>query len=305
MCNILILVGGGIKHIKAFKEAGDKLGVNVDCVSFAKLEYTTGRDKLKILADGKDITDYDVVYLRLVGKRYEAAALVVHYCRGNNVRLVDRTYEMDGIIRVPLAKSLETKLLVDAGMPVPKTYFGRMKMIAEKAPELFGFPFVIKGTTGKQGHAVWSPRNREELDVLVNEFTPMERRGEARYLAQEFIKSSQRNRIFVIGEKVIAGITRPTRWRKRFIEKVNGEFPEGKKESLHSVPKEDAEIAIASAKALGIEIGGADILTDDKTGKKYVLEVNSAPRWVAIAKDTGINIEEEIVKYLVKLAKEE
>ena len=303
MCDILILVGGGIKHIKAFKEAGDKLEVNVDCVSFAKLEYTTGRDKLKILADGKDITDYDVVYLRLVGKRYEAAALVVKYCRENNVRLVDKTYEMDGIIRVPLAKSLETKLLVDAGMPVPKTYFGRMKMIAEKAPELFGFPFVIKGTTGKQGHAVWSPRNREELDVLVNEFTPMERRGEARYLAQEFIKSSQRNRIFVIGEKVIAGITRPTRWRKRFIEKVNGEFPEGKKESLHSVPKEDAEIAIASAKALGVEIGGADILTDDKTGKKYVLEVNSAPRWAALAKDTGINIEEEIVKYLIKLAK--
>jgi RimK family alpha-L-glutamate ligase len=303
MSNILILVGGGVKHIKSFVSAGDKLGVNVDCVSFAKLEYTTGGGKLEVLVEGKDIADYDVVYLRLVGKRYEDAALVVHYCRQNNIRLVDRTYEMDGIIRVPLAKSLETKLLIEAGLPVPKTYFGRMNMIARKAPELFGFPFVIKGTTGKQGHAVWLPRTREELDVLVKEFTPKEKKGKARYLAQEFIKSSQRNRVFIIGEYAIAAITRPTRWRKRFIKKVEGEFPEGKKEMLRNIPKEDVKIAVDAASALGVEIGGADILTDDKTGKKYILEVNSAPRWEALAKDTGINIEEEIVKYLSKLEK--
>jgi RimK family alpha-L-glutamate ligase len=303
MSNILILVGGGTKHIEAFKEAGDSLGANVDCISFAKLEYLSGEGKLKILVEGKDIADYDVVYLRLVGKRYEDAALVVHYCRENNIRLVDRTYEMDGVIRVPLAKSLETKLLLDASLPVPKTYFGRMKMIEEKAPDLFGFPFVIKGTTGKQGHAVWSPRDREELHELVKEFTPLERKGKARYLAQEFIKSSQRNRVFVIGDRALAAITRPTRWRKRFIEKIDGKFPEGKKEMLKLIPKEDAKIAVSASKALGVEIGGADILTDDMTGKKYVLEVNSAPRWAALKKDTGIEIEEEIVKYLTKISK--
>jgi len=305
MCNILILVGGGTKHIEAFKEAGDALGANVDCISFAKLEYLSGEGKLKILVDGKDIANYDVVYLRLVGKRYEDAALVVQYCRGNNIRLVDKTYELDGVIRVPLAKSLETKLLLDAGLPVPRTYFGRMKMIEEKAPDLFGFPFVIKGTTGKQGHAVWSPRDREELHELVKEFTPLEKSGKARYLAQEFIKSSQRNRIFTIGDRALAGITRPTRWRRRFIDKINGEFPEGTREMLKDIPNEDIEIAVKASQALGVEIGGADILTDDKTGKKYVLEVNSAPRWAALAKDTGINIEEEIVKYLVKVTRKE
>lgn len=304
MSNILILAGGGTKHLKAFKEAGDTLGVNVDCISFAKLEYLSGEGKLKILVEGKDIVDYDVVYLRIVGKRYEDAALVVKYCRENEIRLVDKTYEMDGVIRVPLAKSLETKLLLDAGLPVPKTYFGRMKMIEEKAPDIFGFPFVIKGTTGKQGHAVWSPRDRDELHELVKEFTPHEMSGKARYLAQEFIGSSQRNRVFVIGDRALAAITRPTRWRRRFIDKVNGEFPEGRKEMLKDIPKEDVEIAVKASQALGVEIGGADILTDDKTGKKYVLEVNSAPRWNALAKDTGINIEEEIVKYLIKVTKE-
>lgn len=304
MVNILILVGGGVKHLDPFLVAGKKLGVNIDCVSFAKIEFTTGKSELKILANGRDIADYDLVYLRVVGKRYEDAALVVNYAREHNVRLVDRTYQLDGIIRVPLAKSLETKLLIDANLPVPKTYFGRMSMIASIAPDLFGYPFVIKGTTGKQGHAVWSPRDREELGELVNKFTPLERKGKARFLAQEFIKASQRNRVFVIGEKAIAAITRPTRWRKRFIEKVNGEFPEGIKKSIKDIPQKDVEIAVKAAKALGVEIGGADILTEDKTGKKYILEVNSAPRWAALKKDTGINIEEEIVKYLIKLTKE-
>ena len=85
------------------------------------------------------------------------------------------------------------------------------------------------------------------------------------------------------------------------MEKVNGEFPEGVREALDPIPQEDAEIALSASRALGINIGGADIITEDKTGIKYVLEVNSAPRWAALKHDTGINVEKEIVKYLASL----
>ena len=40
---------------------------------------------------------------------------------------------------------------------------------------------------------------------------------------------------------------------------------------------------------------------ENKTGKKYVLEVNSAPRWASLEKDTGLEVEKEIVKYLASL----
>jgi len=269
--------------------------------SFAKLEYTTTGSKVVVSIDGHDIREFAVVYLRLVGKRFEDAALLVKYARENGVRLVDRTYEMDGLIRIPIPKSIETKMLFDAGLPIPKTYFGRMKMIAEVAPDLLGFPFVIKGTTGKQGHAVWSPQTKDELDKLVDEFTPLEKAAKVRFIAQEFIAASQRNRVFVIGNRAIAGITRPTRWRRRFLAKVDGEYPEGTREALNPIPAIDAEIAVKSAQALGVDIGGADIITEDKTGKKYVLEVNSAPRWASLEKDTGLEVEKEIVKYLASL----
>jgi len=42
-------------------------------------------------------------------------------------------------------------------------------------------------------------------------------------------------------------------------------------------------------------------LLDFSISKKYILEVNSAPRWAALKKDTGIKIEQEILKYLASL----
>ncbi len=294
---ILIIVGGGMKHVSPFIDAATQIGLDVMCASFSSLEYVTSGGIVSVKVQGVDLADFSTVYLRLVGKRYEDAALLTYYCRQKGVRLVDSIYESDGIIRVPIPKSIETKLLTDSGIPVPKTYFGRMKMIRENAPGLLGFPFIIKGTTGKQGNAVWSPVTYEELDKLVNEFTLKEKKGE-RFLAQEFIKASQRNRVFIIGEKAVAAITRPTRWRKRFLKKINGEFPDGIRKALEPIPSEDAEIAIKAANAVKIDIGGVDIIHEDETGKPYVLEVNSAPRWVSITKDTGIAIEKEILKFL-------
>lgn len=285
----------------AFKSVGNKMDIDVSVVSFSQIEYFPSRNgEVKVLVNGVDAAEFDVCYLRLVGKRFEDAALLVYYLRSKGVRIVDQIYERDGLIRLPLPKSVETKVLIDAGVSVPKTYFGRTKMMKKKAVSMFGFPFVIKGTMGKQGNAVWSPRTMTELDELIKKFTPLERKG-ARFLAQEFVKASQRTRVFVLGGKAVRAITRPTRWRRRFLEQANGEFPEGKRHELNPIPKEDVYLALAASKALGIDIGGADVIKDDFTGRRYVLEVNSAPRWTAVKKDTGMDVEREILKYLVGL----
>lgn len=297
---ILVIVGGGIRHISPFTEAASELGVDVTCASFSTLEYISLEGEVHIKVKGTDLAEFSVVYLRLVGKRYEDAALLTYYCRQKGIRLVDKIYESDGVIRIPIPKSIEVKLLADAGIPVPKTYFGRMKMIKENAEKFLGFPYIIKGTMGKQGNAVWSPTTYNELDKMVTEFTPKEKKG-ARFLAQEFIKASQRSRIFVIGERAVVGIIRPTRWRKRFLKKVDGEFPEGVRGAIDPIPEADAKLAVEASRAVKIDIGGVDIIHEDSTGKPYILEVNSAPRWAALKKDTGIFIEKEILKYLSSL----
>jgi glutathione synthase/RimK-type ligase-like ATP-grasp enzyme len=301
MNRILIIVGGGIRHIEPFVKEARELNISLLAASFSDLEYLTESNKIVLKVKGEDIASFGVVYIRLVGKRYEEVALLVNYCKQHGVRVVDRVFERNDLIRIPVPKSIEAKLFIEAGVPVPKTYFGKLDNIRKKAPKIFGYPFVIKGTTGKQGHAVWSPRNEKELDVLYEKLQVLRKKGKMNFIAQEFTKSSQRSRIFVLGGKALAGITRPTRWRRRFIDKANGEFPEGKREQLNPIPENEAKLAIKAASALQIDIGGVDVLRVDKTGELFVLEVNSAPRWESVRQDTGLNVEREIIKFLANL----
>ena len=295
---VIIFAGGGIKHLKVFIEAGKRLNVNVTIASLSDNGYVADKFGIDFRVKGRKLTDFDICYIRLAGKRYEDVALLVNELKRRKIKIIDQIYENSAFIRLPLPKSIEAITLFEKGVPVPKTYFGSLNSISEKAPVLFGYPFVIKSTTGKQGHAVWSPEDGNDLKDLINKLSEREDLGE-RFIAQEFIKSSQRERIFVIGDRAIAGITRPTRWRKRFVKPRKGVVPKGLRDKLDPLPKDAAELAVYAAKSLSIDIAGVDILREDDTNKIYVLEVNSAPRWKSLKKDTDIKIEEEILKYLI------
>lgn len=297
---ILVIAGGGIKHLAPFAKEGKKLGLDVTLSSLSELEFWTkeGGEKIDLtLATGERILDFGVIYIRLVGRHTEEMSVLSDFCRKNGIKVVDSNLASGFYARLPIIKSLETKLLVEAGIPVPKTFSGSLARIRQKAIEM-GFPVVIKLTTGKQGHGVWSPRNEKELVALINKLSAQEKIGK-RFVVQEFIESSQRFRVLVVGSRAIAMIARPTRWRKRFNRKVLSQNLSG---AIYPIPEIDAKLAVKAAQVLGIEVGGADIIRSDKTGKAYVLEVNSAPRWAAVTGDTGINVEAEILKYLASIA---
>ncbi len=295
---ILIIVGGNTTHLSSFEAPCRSLQAVVFLASFSDLEYDTGSMPFKLLVCGEPVESFDLIYIRLVGKRFEDLSLLIDYAKKHNLKIVDTMYSDSGIARLPLGKSLEMKLLHEAGIPIPKTIYGSLKFLLIKSPIAFNYPLVIKSTDGKQGNAIWSPTSEDEFIKLVNELRLKEKIGK-RYMSQEFIQSSQRSRIFVIGKNAVAGITRPTRWRRRFVEKIEGKFPEGKRCALLPIPVDEAELAVKAASCLGIQIAGVDIIRDRKTNKLYVIEVNSAPRWDSVSADTGINIEEEILKYLI------
>ncbi|MFC1626018.1 RimK family alpha-L-glutamate ligase [Patescibacteria group bacterium] len=294
MGKILIITGGGIKHLKPFEENAKVLNLDVTTASFSAINFQTKESKIVPHIKSIPLESFDLIYIRLVGKRYEDLSLLASFAKDKNIKIVDRIYQNSKYARLPLSKSLETKLLIKKNIPLPKTYYASVENIVENAPRIFGFPFVIKGTTGKQGHEVWSPRDKKELHNLAKSILTKEKEGK-RFLAQEFIKASQRIRVFVVGGKALAAITRPTRWRKRFTKKPP------LREPLMPVPGDIATLAADSCRGLSIDIAGVDIICDDETEKRYVLEVNSAPRWASIAKDTHVNIEGEILKYLASL----
>ncbi|MBI4157486.1 ATP-grasp domain-containing protein [Candidatus Woesebacteria bacterium] len=279
---ILVIAGGGKKHLAPFEK-------EATIASFSELNYETD-GKADLMVGKTPLSEFDLIYIRLVGKRFEDLALLVSEAKRLGIPVIDRAFSHSGFARLPISKLLETKLLSEAGLPVPKTIFGRLREIAEKGPTLFGYPFVVKSTTGKQGHEVWAPRNESELKDLLIKLIDEEKKGK-RFLAQEFIKAPNRIRALVVGGRVLGAIQRPTRWRKRFF---GGEV---EKKALNPIPEGVTKLALEGAGALMLDVAGVDILKTPG-GALYLLEVNSAPRWEAIKKDTGVEVEAEILEFL-------
>ena len=291
---ILIIAGGGIKHLDPFKTEAEKFGMDVVVDSLSNLEYLVEEGKaFQITVSGVPLEEFSLIYIRLVGKRQENAYLLVNYAKEKNIKVIDQMFFEKQPVNIPLTKSLETKFLVQKELPIAKTYFAKLKNIVKRGEKLIGFPLVLKETTSQKSKGVWIVKDQKQLEELVSSLKDDQKSGKV-YLAQEFIEASQRIRVLVVGKKAIAALTRPMKWRSIFIEKST----EGIREPLNPIPEDDANLAVKAATSLEINIAGVDIIHEDKTGKAYVMEVNPAPRWDSVNKETGVNVEREILLFL-------
>jgi RimK family alpha-L-glutamate ligase len=298
---ILIIVGGPKHKVDSFIEPAKKLGIDLTTASFYDLNFTNvNEDGYVLKVKEVDVSKFDLVYIRVVGKRLEEATLLVNYLKRHKIPVVDKLYGNSLFIPSSISKSTEHAKLIEGGIPLPPTVFGSLFYLRDNAERLLGFPYVIKGTAGKKARDVWAPKTKDELEELIVILREREKKGES-FFVQKLIHASQRVRVLVVGERAIGAVTRPTKWRKRWTKKVEGEYPEGIKESICPVPKIFSELAVKAAKAVDLDISGIDILEEDIIGKLYVIEANAAPSWNLIKKDTGINVEEEILKFLVNM----
>ncbi len=286
---ILIMAGGPIRKLDAFSQAAKKLDVDLTVASFADVNYKTG-GKYRLFVGERDIAEFDLIYFRVVGKRIEDATLVASYAKEHGVRLVDKLYKDSLLLPSSISKAAETAKLIAAGIPMPKTFYGSLEYLGRTAPGELGFPFVIKSTTGKKAREVWIAD--EEPASLVSELRKKEKEG-MRFFAQEFVRASQRYRVFVLAGEVVATLAQPTKWRKRFNQ------DEVEKGLVSQPTREMSELAIRATDAAGLDISGVDILQVDETGELLVIEANAAPSWKLVEKYTGKVMAEEILKYLI------
>lgn len=293
------MVGGDTKDLEPFKKEAKNLGIDLVVDDFSNLEYLVEGDKVfEITISGIPLEEFNLIYIRLVGKRQENAYLLVNYAKEKNIKVIDEIFLEQQPVNIPLTKGLETMFLVQKGLPIPKTYFAKLKRFVEQGENLIGFPMVLKETTSQKSKGVWIARDSKELDNLAIKLESNEKVGKE-YFVQEFIEASERIRILVVGKKAIAAIARPMRWRRFFLKNPSEVL--GK--TLNPIPQEDADLAIKAAANLGVSVAGVDIIHEDKTGKAYILEVNPAPRWNLINKETGVNVEREILEYFLTFLK--
>ncbi len=265
---ILILTSGNISKLEEFKKFD-----NVVVGTFKDINYSSDSNDLNF--KDENLTNYQIIYFRMVGKSLEVATLVANYAVKNNIKLVDELYSNTLLMPMTLAKSIEMRKLYEAGIKIPRTVFGDFSKLQ--------FPYIVKSTSGQKAKEVWLVKNQEELDTLKS--TKYEK-GKL-YFAQELVPNAERIRVLVVGDRVVGAIKRHTKWNKSHV-----------KETLDPIPESVSELALKAAKTVGLNISGIDILVNSQTNEMFIIEANAAPAWKLINKYCNVSVADEIVKYL-------
>lgn len=161
--------------------------------------------------------------------------------------------------------------------------------------EELSLPVVVKECFGSFGMQVYLAETKDELKDIVLKL------GGTPHIYQKFIeKSSGKDvRLQVVGDKVVAAMYRYS---------VNGDFRANVTNGAHMKPykpsDDECELAVRTAKILGLDFGGIDMLFSDGNGRAdLICEVNSNAHFKNIFDCTGVNVADEIMDYIIRKIK--
>ncbi len=189
-------------------------------------------------------------------------------------------------------KLLSLQMLVAKGIPIPTTGFADSPQDTTDLIEMVGgAPLIGKLLESTQGTGVVKAENQKIAESIINAFKSLK----TNIIVQECIKESigRDLRVIVINGKVIASMERIA---------PKGEFRanlhKGGKGIEVKLSKDEKKVAIKSAKVLGLDVAGVDILRG-KDGP-VVIEVNSSPGLQGIENITNIDIAEQLITTIEK-----
>mgnify|MGYP002146182934 FL=1 len=172
-------------------------------------------------------------------------------------------------------KIISTKLLLDAGVPLPETFFAAYSGFLVDA--LKDGPLVVKPFwAASQGRGVQIIHSDDELEPLTT--------NEGLFFAQRFHQpDGLDHKLYVIDEQVF-GVRRV--WPPKTLEDKLGEPFE--------VSGEMKEIALKCGQAFGVGLYGVDVITSD--GKPFVVDINTFPGFKGV-----LNAGEMLASYISSL----
>jgi ribosomal protein S6--L-glutamate ligase len=271
-------------------EAAEARGHTIDILDTLQCYMNISSHRPEVYYKGDLVGEYDAVIPRI-------GASVTFYGLA-----VLRQFEMRGIW--PLNESVaigrsrdklrSMQLLAKRGIGLPVTCFAHSAKQADAMIEMAGgAPVVIKLLEGTQGVGVMLGETHNSARSVIEAF----RGANVNILVQEFIPEADGEdfRIFVVGDKVVGAMRRKS---------PSGEF----RSNLHrggqatpvKITPEERSTALRSAKAMGLNVCGVDILRSNHGA--VVMEVNSSPGLEGIEKSTGKDIAGAIIDFIEKHA---
>jgi len=257
----------------------------VDMISIKEIEITLGQDdqKTQVMYKGEPLPKYDCAYVK-GSHNYALVASAVTAYLSRSTYMPSTT---DSFL-VAHDKLLTHIALQKANIPSPKTYLSATPLAAKGVLKSMNYPIIMKFPQGTHGKGVMFAESfaaaSSVLDALVSLRQP--------FLIQEFVDTGGVDiRVIVAGGKVIAAMKRLA---------SSGE----KRSNIHAGGSTQAfipdrkmnKIAVDTAKAIGCDICGVDILEGPKG--PLVIEANISPGLQGITQITGEDVAGKIAKSL-------
>lgn len=284
------VISGNSKSSQWTVEAMKQYFDEVDHLYIKYLEINFSGKKAEVLYKGKLVEHYDCMFLK---GSFRYAQLL---------RSISDLFVTNELIYLPynpqaftLAhdKLLTQLMLQQKNIPMPRTYLSATMDAAKDILSKMNYPIIMKFPQGTQGKGVMFADSYASASTILDALDALNQP----FLIQEYVETNSSDiRLFVIGNKVVAGMKR------------KGKGSE-KRANIHAggvgepfVPDAYMEkIAIQAAKAVGADIAGVDIL-ESHTGP-LVIEVNLSPGLQGITQATKIDIADLMAKYLYEQTK--
>ena len=276
---------------RRLKEAAEARGHQLDIINTLRCYMNIASRRPEVYYNGEKLVGYDAVIPRI-------GASVTFYGMA-----VLRQFEMQGVFPVNESvgigrsrdKLRSMQLLARDGIGLPVTTFAHDPRQTDEVLKLAGgAPVVIKLLEGTQGIGVVLADTDRSAKSVVEAF----RGAGVNILLQEFIKEAGGTdiRAIVVGGKVVAAMKRTG---------AEGEFRSnlhrGGSAQVIKLSPEERSTAIRSAKAMGLNVCGVDMLRSNHG--PVVMEVNSSPGLEGVEKATRLDIATKIIEYIEKNAK--
>lgn len=272
---------------KMIGKACEKYFSKVDLLNLKGFEVQVN-GRVKVSYCQKDLENYDCIYVR---GSYRYALLQ---------RSITRALNRDAYFPIKQSaftlghdKFLTLLELQKNNISIPRTHFAATTKIAKQILEEVDFPVIMKVSEGTHGRGVMIAESKKSahtiLDLLEDFNKP--------YLIQEFVKTKDTSdiRVIVFKEKVLAAYKRVACEGE-----VRANIHSGGRREPHELTEEEKNLAIESAKAIGADLCGVDILNAEKPS---VIEVNLSPGVSQLSEVCKLDVPDLIAKELYEQTK--
>ncbi len=277
------IISLGSKSSVMTAEAMKEFFDHVDMIQLKKIEILLGRDA-GIYYNGKPMEEYDCVYVKGSFRYANLLRSITSMLEGKVAYLPIPSHCFTTVHN----KLLTHLALQQHNIPMPKTYLSSTVDEAKELLKRVNYPIVMKFPEGTQGKGVVFADSKASASSLLDAFSALNQP----FIIQEYLETGGTDlRVIVIGDKAVAAMKRVAKTDEKRANIHAG----GSGEAAH-ITREVAALAIKTARALGAEVAGVDIL--EGPHGPMVIEANISPGLQGVsAAHPNKNIAREIAAF--------